>query len=109
MKTFGCSVIDVGDELTVESARGLNAQLATLLADGNVDHILDLSGLTHLDSSGLASLITALRKVRDVGGSVSLIAGSEHVNHILQLTAFNRLFPVFQTREAAIGRLETAA
>ena len=74
-------------------------------AEGRQHHIIDLSDLDVLDSGGLAGLISALRAVRETGGSVDLVASKNHVTHILELTSLARLFKVHRSVQAALASL----
>jgi anti-sigma B factor antagonist len=49
-------------------------------------YVVDLRGLSFLDSSGLRALIVADQSVRDGGGRFIVIRGSERVNEVLEMT-----------------------
>jgi anti-sigma B factor antagonist len=52
--------------------------------------VLDLRGLTFIDSSGLRALIMADQRVRDDGGRVIVVRGSDRVNQVLEVTGVAR-------------------
>jgi len=98
-------VIDVGARLDARTAERMKSRFKKLAAVGHHRHIVDLSRVHDLDSSGLAGLISALRAVRETGGSIDLVAGSGRVKQILELSAVTRLFRVHGSVKAALAEL----
>ncbi len=96
-------VIDVGRRLDYQAAEQMKRRFKQFAAEGRQRHVIDLTKLDVLDSGGLAGLISALRAVRDTGGSVDLVASSSHVTHILELTALTRLFKVHPSLKEALS------
>jgi anti-sigma B factor antagonist len=56
--------------------------------------VLDLSEVTFIDSAGLGCLIGMVRRVRGVGGDVSVVSTRGHLTRILSTTGFDRIVPV---------------
>ena len=66
--------------------------------------IVDLSGVSFMDSSALHALLRANRALDRQGGVLSLVAPQEAVARTLSLTASDRLVPVYDSvEEAAAG------
>ena len=60
-----------------------------LVADGPPEagtFVVDMRGLTFIDSSGLRALIIADKRVRAEGGRFVVVRGSEQVNEVLEMT-----------------------
>ena len=55
-------------------------------APGMATFVVDMRGLTFIDSSGLRALIMADQRVRDGGGRFIVVRGSERVNQVMELT-----------------------
>jgi anti-sigma B factor antagonist len=68
---------------------------------GNRLHLIDLSGLTTMDTNILGVVIAALRATREVGGAVRLVATAPGVLSMLAVTALDHLIPVYATPSAA--------
>ena len=98
-------IIDVGRTLDHRATLRMKERFKQSVAQGRRHHILDLTKLDVLDSGGLAGLISALRAVRETGGSVELVANSTHVTQILELTSLTRLFKVHRSVQAALASL----
>jgi anti-sigma B factor antagonist len=52
--------------------------------------VLDLRGLTFIDSSGLRALIMADQRVRADGGRFIVVRGPDRVNEVLEVTGVAR-------------------
>jgi anti-anti-sigma factor len=52
--------------------------------------VVDLRGLTFIDSSGLRALIMADQRVRADGGRVIVVKGPDRVNEVLEVTGVAR-------------------
>lgn len=73
------------------------------------DHLMvvDLSKVTRIDSSGVGSLVSALRNCRDEGGDVRLCGPSDHLRKVLEMMGLEQVFEIDRDAEAAITALET--
>ncbi len=52
--------------------------------------VVDLRGLTFIDSSGLRALIMADQRVRDEGGRFVVVRGPDRVNQVLEMTGVSK-------------------
>jgi anti-sigma B factor antagonist len=60
-----------------------------LAADGSTEagtFVVDLRGLTFIDSSGLRAVIMADQRVRDKGGRFVVVRGPDRVNEVMEMT-----------------------
>jgi anti-anti-sigma factor len=63
-----------------------------LTGAGAATFVLDMRGLTFIDSSGLRALIMADERVRAEGGRIVVVRGPDRVNEVLEVTGVaNRL------------------
>ncbi|MFJ7150367.1 STAS domain-containing protein [Streptomyces sp. NPDC100445] len=63
--------------------------------------LLDLSGVTFIDSTGLTCLLQAQRAVTGTGGRLELIAPSPRVTHMPDITGIGQVFTVHPDLRAA--------
>jgi anti-anti-sigma factor len=63
--------------------------------------LVDVSGLSFIDSAALHELVRAHRKLRADGGRLALVAPSGAVARILQLSALDQVIPVHASAEEA--------
>lgn len=98
----GYAVVELHGELDISSASGLREQLFDILAGQAASLILDLSGLSFIDSTGISVLVAAERRAHELGGSLSLVGPQKIVARVLHITSLDRHFPIFPTVEEAI-------
>jgi anti-sigma B factor antagonist len=79
-------VLRLQGELDPHTAPLLEREVATLTEAGQIDIVLDLSGLQFIDSSGLRVLISAHRELAERGGSLALRSPSETAQRLLEIT-----------------------
>lgn len=64
--------------------------------------VVDLSGVEQMDSTGLGSLIGAMKKVVEQGGDLRLAALQKRVRLVFEITRTHRVFEIFDTVEEAL-------
>ena len=78
-------------------------EVRQLIGLGRVNILLNLTGTTYINSSGLGSIIAALSKVRRVDGELKVCGLSEKVRKLLQTTKLlGPVFEDFSSEEKAI-------
>jgi anti-sigma B factor antagonist len=88
-------VLHVSGELDIGSSAVLREHLLSLLTDEDVtDVTLDLSGVTFLDSSGLAVLLMAARRWDAGGHRLAVREPSAVVLRIIDLTGVRQAFSI---------------
>ena len=106
--TRGFELTAVAEPLSGIAGKLLRNKVRKAIQNGKLSHLLDLRGLSELDSASLAVLIRVLRVVREAGGDVGLIVEQEKILRILSITALDRVFPVFRDEAAAERGLDIA-
>lgn len=89
----GSSLVSLGGRVTVDSSPGLRQQLLALLSQQFLPTlIIDLSELSYIDCSGIATLIEALRIARQHHSKLQLRGVRDGPRHLLEATGLSRLF-----------------
>jgi anti-anti-sigma factor len=99
-------VLTLAGEADISTTRVLREALDELIASGATRVVVDLRGLSFMDSSGLGALVRAQRRLRVVRGSLALVCGEGPVLRLLGLTGLRHVFRVFDSVEAAAGGRE---
>jgi anti-sigma B factor antagonist len=100
----GLPVLSLAGELdltTVPQARDALMRVSVMHAGQTV--VVDLDGLSFLDSMGLGVLVGGLRRVRASGGDLVLVCSTPRVLDILTLIRLDRVFEIFPTVAAVTG------
>lgn len=80
----GGTIVTVTGELDVASSQTLEQELATL--QGAALIVVDLRGLTFIDSTGLGVLVRAHQLAREQSRHLALVPGDGQVQRLLSLT-----------------------
>jgi anti-anti-sigma factor len=95
-------VVVVSGELDLSNASSLVRQVESAVHSGRNCVVIDLTGVTHMDSTGLAALIEGHRLTDARRGRLALVAQSESVGRTIEVRGLDRLFTIFRTREEAV-------
>ncbi|HEV8116697.1 MAG TPA: STAS domain-containing protein [Acidimicrobiales bacterium] len=87
-------VLRLHGELDMATARALRAALLQAMSVDGTPVALDLSGLSFIDSTGIAVLLAAGRRALDEERSFSLHHPGRMVGKALQLTGADRLIAI---------------
>jgi anti-sigma B factor antagonist len=65
--------------------------------------LLDLSGINHVDSGGLATLVSLNSSARAADAEMKLIGVGARLHDVLQTTRLNRLFQIYDGEQQALA------
>jgi anti-sigma B factor antagonist len=95
------TVIAVKGEVDLYTAPSLKERIADLVSGGKSKLAVDLAGVEFMDSTGLGVLIGALKRCKEAGGSLSLVAPREPVIKVLSITGLDKVFSIHDDVERA--------
>ena len=81
----------------------ITASLNALIEKKPRHLVVDFSGVTYIDSAGLAALIVAMQKVEAYGGKFSLAGFQSTVRSIFEMSRLDRIFRIFQDVDGALA------
>jgi anti-sigma B factor antagonist len=96
------SVVEVSGKLTSFESGALRSSIAQLLKEGRKQILLNLSGLTYLDSSGIGDLVHTYMSVIKRGGEMKVVGLTDKVEEILKITQLYQVFQEFQDEQTAL-------
>lgn len=99
----GWRVLRLAGEVDVATAPRLRDRLVQLINEGPPQVVVDLSGITFIDSMGLGALISGLKRARALDGDLRLVGATDHVAKVLAITRLDQAFMVSDTVEAALA------
>jgi anti-sigma B factor antagonist len=98
-------VVSPSGEIDAITAPQLGRRLLGLADQGNTDVVVDLSGVTFMDSTGIAVLLNALRRLTSRRGRLVLVCATERVLRPFEVTGLVGHLQIFRSREEALGGL----
>ncbi|MGH9225514.1 MAG: STAS domain-containing protein [Acidimicrobiales bacterium] len=105
----GHAVLHLHGEIDYETAPRLDAALQAVERLGIPTIVLDMSGLTFIDTSGLNRMVVALKRQREQGGDVVLKSPGRQTLRVLEIVGLTRVFTItYETGVSALPRRPTA-
>lgn len=88
-----------------ETADALRARIEAIISKSKGALILDLEALDYVDSTGVGTLVAALKTYMAVGRQILLVAPQRRVLAGLRVTHLDTLFSIYPTLGAALASL----
>jgi anti-sigma B factor antagonist len=96
----GIAVIKVDGKITIGAG---DQQLRDVIASASSNKILlDLSGVTTIDSSGIGELVGSYTTVTNKGGKLKLLHLPAKLNELLHVTQLITVFEVYENEDEAL-------
>ena len=100
----GASVVVFSGEIDLESSPVAREILIKCFKNTKkAKVIVDLSEVTYIDSSGVASLVEALQAAKKSGGIFALAATSEPTRRVLELARLDKVFTMFDSVDEGLA------
>lgn len=99
----GAAVVTVAGELDLHTAPRLREALLPLTETPGAIVVVDLSEVPFLDSSGLSVFVVALKRLREQGGSLRLVAPSARVVKVFTITGLDAAIPIHPDLSGALA------
>ncbi|MEL6822569.1 MAG: STAS domain-containing protein [Calditrichota bacterium] len=96
-------VIAVTGEVDLYSSPKLREALNGLTDTKEARIVVDMSGVSYMDSSGLATLVEALQKTGGYKGAFSLASVTPEVLSVFQLSRLDQVFDIHETVDSAVS------
>lgn len=98
------TIVDLSGQIKLGAgSAALRDTVKELVAKGQKNIVLNLEGISYIDSSGLGELISAYASVRNQGGELKLLHLTNKVQDLLQITKLYTVFQVMDDEAAAIA------
>lgn len=101
LSAVGALVIGPGEQL-------MNDTTGRLLNEGRVRLVIDLGGVTKIDSSGVDSLILSCRQARERGGDAKLVRVTPRLQKLFHLTHLDQVLEIYPDVEQGISSFSSS-
>lgn len=91
----GYTILAVSGDLDVLTAPQLRDRLIEIVDRGDRQVLVDLRPTEFLDSSGLSALVTAVKRLRSVGGDMGLVCPPGNVRRLIEISALDQVFALY--------------
>jgi anti-sigma B factor antagonist len=99
-ESAGRLIVALEGEIDLEQAGAVRRALLDSLKKGR-NVLVDLSQVTYIDSSGIASLVEGLQVARKQKSELALVAVSQRVRRVLELARLDKVFQIHPDLAAA--------
>ncbi|MDD2689088.1 MAG: STAS domain-containing protein [Candidatus Omnitrophica bacterium] len=89
-------------EININNSPDLRKAFDGLIKRNEKKLVVDFSGVSYIDSSGLATLIEMFQRLKKIGGALRFSNMEQKVKNIFEVTKLHKLFEIFDNREAAL-------
>ncbi len=96
-------VVDLQGKITIGSGDVvLRETVQKLFNEGNKKLILNLNGVSYMDSAGIGELVACHKRALEKGGHLKLLNPSGKVFDLLQLTKLDEVFETYTDEKEAL-------
>ncbi|HEY3052031.1 MAG TPA: STAS domain-containing protein [Thermoanaerobaculia bacterium] len=99
----GVEIIQLQGKITIGSGDSqLREVITNALNNGKNNLLLDMSGVTTIDSSGIGELVGSYTTVTNRGGKLKLLHLPAKLNELLHVTQLITVFEVYENEQDAL-------
>jgi anti-sigma B factor antagonist len=103
-KSGKVTILDLQGRITIGASNdALNVELRKLADAGPSDVIINLTGVTQMDSSGISTIVRAFVTLDRQGGGLEILNPIGHVREVLELTRLINSIPTFTDEAKAVA------
>lgn len=97
----GYAIVELSGEVDLSCSPDARKQILECLGSGK-NLLVDLSQVTYIDSSGVASLVEGYQTAKKKAVNFGLIGVSSAAMNVLQLARLDKVFPIHASVEARL-------
>jgi anti-sigma B factor antagonist len=83
-----------------------HTEIKTLIKEGYVDILLNMSKVNWINSTGLGVLVSAFHTLKKEGGQLKICEVSERIDNILNVTQLKLVFETFDECQKALASFD---
>ena len=99
----GVTVLDMQGRLVLDETEFFRRRIEELIRENRLQVILNLKGVTYIDSAGIGMMVGKYLSVRRLGGDVKLMHLSPRSHRVMTITKLLTVFDAFDSEEQAIA------
>jgi anti-sigma B factor antagonist len=97
------TVLSVSGKITLDDSGDLKRKVTSTLEAGHKQIVLELGGVTHIDSSGLGEMVSCHTTAMRESGAIKLANLGKRSKDLLVMTKLIMVFSVYDTETEAIA------
>jgi anti-sigma B factor antagonist len=105
----GVLIVDCAGRIVFGEESAVLRDTVRKLISENSKIVLNLGGISYIDSGGLGTLVSLYTTAHNAGGNVKLANLTQRVGDLLQVTKLVTIFEVFDSEEKAVQSFRKGA
>ena len=97
------SILALAGEIDLHVLPIVTTSLTEMIAKKPKQLVVDLSGVSYVDSVGVVAIIDAMQAVKAYGGKFALAGLQETVRSILEMSRLDHIFSIFPDVDGALA------
>ncbi|HSE19459.1 MAG TPA: STAS domain-containing protein [Pyrinomonadaceae bacterium] len=98
------TVLDMSGKITIgEGSVALRTAIRRLLEEGKKRILLNLAGVSYIDSSGIGELVSSYTAINKEGGQLKLLNLTQKIKDLLTITKLLTVFDVYENEAEALN------
>jgi len=98
------TVLDMDGKITIgEGSVALRSAIRRLLEEGKKKVLLNLAGVSYIDSSGIGELVSSYTAINKDGGQLKLLNLTQKTLELLTITKLLTVFDVYESESEAMN------
>jgi len=98
-------VVAASGELDLSSSGPLERDLDDVIGRGGLRLVVDLTGVTFMDSFALGALVREVKRLRANGGRCVIVADDPRILRVFEITGLDRMFGIERSLAEGVDRL----
>jgi len=101
------TILDMDGRITIgEGSVALRSAVRRLLEEGKKNLLLNLAGVSYIDSSGIGELVSCYTAIGKEKGQLKLLSLTEKLRDLLTITKLLTVFDSYETEEEALSNFK---
>ncbi len=96
------ALLSITGEVDMFSSPEARKEIANLVKKEIPRIVVDLSGVSYMDSSGVATLIEGLQMCNKYDGKLVVAGLRDNVREVFELTKLDKIFEIYEDAETAL-------
>ena len=101
------TIIDCAGEVDLYSSPNLREALLGQMRPGTAGVLVNMTDVTYIDSSGIATLVEGLQLSRQTQTRFGLFGLRSNARSVLELARLHKVFAIFENEQEALGRISS--
>ena len=104
----GVTILDMQGRFVLDETEFFRRRVDDLIRENRVHLILNLKGVTYIDSAGVGMMVGKYLSIRRHGGDVKLLHLSPRTHRVMTITKLLTVFDAFDSEEEAVAAFSAA-